>query len=125
MNQVDVTSVVLTVADLVAEHYVFADVAGQLSDLLRQQLAAGAYDGLTPEDLCREVTTALRSLNGDKHLRLEYEPGHAAAGAAGAATDKDARLEKLERWQQQLPLGNFGFQRIEYLSGGIAYVDVR
>src|SRR5690349_8946620 len=59
-------SIVHAVADLVEEHYVFADLAGQLAAILR----SSAHDPTSDKELADLVTSDLQSLNGDKHLRL-------------------------------------------------------
>ncbi|MFC3504634.1 S41 family peptidase [Micromonospora krabiensis] len=73
MRQAEITAVVERTANLVEEHYVFPEVASQLSVLLADQLAAGRYaDTPDPRTLGDTVTADLQSLNGDRHLRLKH-----------------------------------------------------
>lgn len=56
------------VADLVREHYVFAEEAQTIAESI---LASGISEP-SDEEFASKVTTALQSLNGDKHLRLKW-----------------------------------------------------
>ncbi|WP_318219294.1 S41 family peptidase [Streptomyces sp. SCL15-6] len=57
---------------LLTEHYVFPEIAGQLADLLQRRHAEGAYAIDDAEELARLVTADLQSVNGDRHLSLQY-----------------------------------------------------
>ncbi|MFD5080355.1 S41 family peptidase [Streptomyces sp. NPDC058371] len=114
----DVSGIVNETARLVAEHYVFPEVADRLSALLRRRLAEGAYDLVVTEPtiepateppaedpagsapaarLARLVTADLQSLNRDPHLRLKHhaEPvpeGRGAAALSAMRREFDASL---------------------------------
>lgn len=59
-------------ARLLTEHYVFPEIAEQLTGLLQRRLAQGAYDVDDAEELARLVTADLQSVNGDRHLSLKH-----------------------------------------------------
>jgi hypothetical protein len=60
-----------SVADLVEEHYVLADVAVSVAGLLRDQARSMAYDSALDEsEVARRVTGDLQAVNRDLHLRL-------------------------------------------------------
>lgn len=77
--------VVATVAGLVEQHYVFADIGVQLAQLLRN----ASYDVASDEELAAAVTRDLQSVNHDKHLRLLWHAAPIAdlADPAEAAAD--------------------------------------
>ncbi|GAA1725867.1 S41 family peptidase [Nonomuraea bangladeshensis] len=102
-------------ARLLTEHYVFPEIAEQLTDLLRRRLAEGAYDAGTAEELARLVTADLQSVNGDKHLRLKHH-ADPVSPEQGAAT-----LESIRR-DFDTSLG--GAPRVELLDGGVAVVEL-
>lgn len=102
-------------ARLVAEHYVFPDVAQELATLLRQRLAEGGYDVPDAARLGALVTADLQSRNGDRHLRLLHHaepvpPGKGAAALAAIRRDFDTSLG--------------GVPRLQSLDGGVAVLEL-
>lgn len=100
--------VVSSVADLVEQHYVFADVGAQLAASLR----SNTYDASSDEELAALVTRDLQSANGDKHLRLLWhaEPIPDLADPAEAAADH----------LRQAELASYGVTGPTWLDGDIA-----
>jgi hypothetical protein len=111
----DVPAVVDETARLLAEHYVFPEVAEQLSALLRRRLAEGAYQVESAEELGGLVTADLQSVNGDLHLRLKYHPDQVPQGQGEAA-------EAAMRRDFDVSLG--GVPRVELLAGGTALLEL-
>ena len=102
-------------ARLLTEHYVFPEIAEQLTGLLQRRLAQGAYDVDDAEELARLVTTDLQSVNGDRHLRLKHHtdpvpPKQGAANLAAVRREFDTSLG--------------GVPRVELLDGGVAVVEL-
>ncbi|MFJ8440362.1 S41 family peptidase [Kitasatospora griseola] len=111
----DTDAVVESLADLVAEHYVFPDTAGQLAALLLRRLAEGHYRTESAQELAESVTTDLRSVNGDLHLSLRYHavpapPERGAAALAAMRREFDAALG--------------GIPRVELLDHGVAVLEI-
>ncbi|PBC66208.1 peptidase S41-like protein [Streptomyces sp. TLI_235] len=111
----DTATVVESIAALIAEHYVFPDVAEQLATLLRRRSADGSYRAETAQELAASVTADLRSVNGDLHLGLKYhaEPVPAEQGAATLAAMRRAFDDSLG-----------GVPRVELLDGGVAVLEI-
>ncbi len=97
--------------------YVFPDVAHEIGARLRERLYAGAYEGISLETLAGRLTTDLRSVNSDKHLRVspvgprsvEQPPDHA---------QREQELAEARR-------SNYGFQKVEILDDNVGYLDLR
>lgn len=101
--------------ELLIEHYVFPEVSEQLTVLLRQRLAEGAYDVGGAEELARLVTADLQSVNGDRHLRLKYHADPVPAGQGAAA---------LAAMRRDFDSSLGGAPRVESLSEGVAVVEL-
>ncbi|MFJ3308653.1 S41 family peptidase [Streptomyces sp. NPDC086549] len=111
----DIAAVVEETARLVAEHYVFPEVADRLAALLRRRLAEGAYDVDGAEELGVRVTTDLQSDNGDLHLRLKYHP-EPVPQEQGEAT--------LAAMRRRFDASLGGAPRVELLTGGAALLEL-
>lgn len=100
--------VVRSVADLVEQHYVLADVAADLADRLRGRTFHASSD----EHLAALVTHELQSVNGDKHLRLLWhaEPVADLADPVEAAADHRRQAEE----------SSYGVTGPEWLDGRVA-----
>src|SRR5215470_4773933 len=63
--------VVNRVADELERGYVFPDIGAAMARQARARLAAGAYDSLSdPTTFARALSTDLRSVSHDGHLRI-------------------------------------------------------
>ncbi|WP_411102873.1 S41 family peptidase [Streptomyces sp. cmx-4-9] len=100
---------------LLTEHYVFPEVAEQLTGLLHGRLAEGAYDVGDAEELARLVTEDLQSVNGDRHLRLKHHVDPVPP-KRGAAT--------LDAMRRDFDTSLGGAPRVELLDGAIAVVEL-
>jgi hypothetical protein len=109
------TPVIDETARLLTEHYVFPEIAEQLTGLLQRRLTEGAYDVDDTEELARLVTTDLQSVNGDRHLRLKHH-------AAPVSTKRGAATRDAMRRDFDTSLG--GAPRVQLLDGGVALVEL-
>jgi hypothetical protein len=100
--------VVASVADLVERRYVFADVAAELAATLR----AGTFDASSEEELATQVTRALQSSNGDRHLRLLWH----AAPIVDLADPAEAAAEHLRHAERS----SFGVTGPDWLDDDVA-----
>jgi hypothetical protein len=104
MQRTEIDEAVARAGALVAERYVFEDVAARVRDVL----AAGRYPADDLAALAAQVTLDLQSVNGDLHLRLRHhaepipeeweDPAQDAEYARQAATHLGgvARVDRLE-----------------------------
>jgi hypothetical protein len=117
-DKADPADVVNKVRALLETRYVFPDVAAAVSGVLAEGLAAGRYPPGARE-LAAAVTADLQSVNGDKHLRLQY---HDEALAARAPGDDSEEIAFLARWADQACGGVACVQR---LAGNVGYLDLQ
>ncbi|MFD7912832.1 S41 family peptidase [Streptomyces sp. NPDC059752] len=115
LTSIQPAPVVEELAQLLAAHYVFPELGQELAGLVRDRLAAGAYDVATPEELGRVVTADLQSRNGDRHLRLKYHADRVPE-EQGAAVLAEMRRDF------EASLG--GVTRLEMLDGGVAVLEL-
>lgn len=111
----DVPAVVDATAELVAENYVFPEVAAELAELLRRRAAAGTYRTESAAELAEAVTADLRSINGDLHLRLKH---HAEPVSSG---EGDALMAEMRR---KFDASMGGVPRVELREGGVALLEI-
>ncbi len=118
MQQADVTEIIRDLTGLVAEHYVFPDLAQEIGQVLSRRMAEGRYRAAADEQaLAVLVTEDLQSVNGDKHLRLLHRDDEVPETA-----DEAAELAALARWAADTA---DGVARVERLEGNVGYLDLR
>jgi N-terminal domain of Peptidase_S41 in eukaryotic IRBP len=103
---------------LVEAHYIFPEAAATVSEVLATGLAGGRYPADLPA-LATAVTADLQSVNGDKHLRLEYHEEAIPPRTPGDDTEEYAAMA---RWADQTCGGVACAQR---LAGNVGYLDLR
>ena len=120
--------VINALIDRIHAHYVFPEVAEHIGIELRQQLATGIYASApTAQTFCTALTQTLQTAGHDKHLNVRYSAeAHLPANDGPGGTDtlaEDAAWR--EAYREEARLHNFGFARVERLSGNIGYLDLR
>ena len=127
INETEKRDVIMKVASIIKDKYVFEDVGEQISRHLLNEYQNKAYDSLsTAEDFCRKITSDMRDINNDKHLFVFYSPEEALEVRARKNLLPEYEIQKInesilevERYQ------NFGFKKVEILDGNIGYLDLR
>lgn len=116
----DRAAIVEDIAAAVRDSYVVPETAQRMAELLRRQLASGAYDGLTALDAFTEKLTAdLRSVSHDKHLAVGWDPTPPPPQADGPP---DAALEA--RMAAMMRRDNYCFRKVERLAGNVGYLKL-
>ncbi|MFR9778139.1 S41 family peptidase [Micromonospora sp. MS34] len=117
MRQDEITEVVERSAKLVAEHYVFPDVAERIAAHLGDRLRAGRYaDVAGPPALGDLVTEDLQSVNQDLHLRLKHH--------VTALPERDQDPDE-DAWAALTARQMGGVARVERLAGNVGLLDLR
>ena len=95
-------------AKLLTDDYVFPDLGAQAAAMLTQNLNAGKYDAdLTPGDFASHLTTDLRNLTHDKHLRVLVDADAPSDAPPGPPPP---------------PSGWYAFAQADRLKGNIGYI---
>ncbi|MEO3778195.1 S41 family peptidase [Micromonospora sp. B11E3] len=117
MRQDEITEVVERAGRLVAERYVFPDVAERVAARLADRLRAGRYaDAAGPAALAALVTEDLQSVNGDQHLRLNHHD---------AALPERAETLDEQWWARQAATTMGGIARVQRLAGNVGLLEIR
>ena len=104
------------IADL-NEFYVSPEVAKQMSDAIRVRQQRGEYNSITDGDaFADKLTTDLRDVSHDKHLRVDFSPVSIPKETSGPDPKAEAEYRK------QMERANCGFDKLEILPGDIGYV---
>lgn len=119
------SEIVDQVCAAIDQNYVFPEVAAKMAAHVRARLADGAYDGIEELDVFADrLTEDLRSVSHDLHLGVHPLPDHPQGGPDPEESDQ-ARRERRERMRQRMRRDNFGFEKLERLSGNVGYLDLR
>ena len=111
----EVNVVVDSIAKLVTQYYVSLAVGEKMSQLIRTKNKRKAYKNLSdPYALVRQLTTDLRSINGDLHMSVHFTP----SGDAFKNKSSSPKIDRKGQWS------NYGFQEIKVLDGNIGYLKI-
>ncbi len=108
-----VRSTIDSLARIIGQEYVDADVASRVDAYLRKCLAGGRYQQNTPGELAQTVTQDLFTSSHDQHLFMII-----SADAGKASSVPQGSREQTAR------SSNFGIQRVEILPGNIGYLNL-
>jgi hypothetical protein len=122
-------AVIDTMAARLRAHYVDADTGAMIAKHMLSRLAAGAYDSIaSPLRFSEVLTTDLRAVNDDKHLRVIYNPERPGMtpGPEGIRMFGPRRgggpppvVSEAER------RAHFNLGRVDILPGNVGYLDTR
>ena len=106
------------------DSYVFPEVATKIETMLRERLAGGDYETITSSNAFAErLTEHLQAVSRDKHVRVRYRAEAIPERRGGGGGEPSQ--EQLERMRSFGASRNFGFERVERLSGNVGYLDLR
>jgi hypothetical protein len=116
-------AVVLDIAKLAEEKYVYARVGEKVARSIQAKLEGGSYDEITEAgELAGVLTEDLRALTNDRHWSVVYDPRREPMNVDPETEEDEAQLA---RWLGQARRRNFGFEKVERLRGNIGYIDLR
>ena len=103
-------------ADLLAEHYLFPDVAETTADRIRTQHKRGAYRNITDgQILATRLTDDLRAFSGDAHVAVDYSIKSMPSAGSPA---------HLRSGQVRYLGSNCGFEKTEHFAPNIGYLKL-
>jgi C-terminal processing protease CtpA/Prc len=102
--------------------YVFPEVAKKMEQAIRDRVQKKEYDSVTSAlKFAETLTTHLQEVSHDKHLRVSYSHDPILPESAR----REPSPEERERYLSFLRSLNFGFEKVERLSGNVGYLDLR
>jgi hypothetical protein len=116
------TEVIDGVLKKLNEAYVFPEVAKKMEQAIRERVQKKEYDSVTSASkFAQTLTTHLQEVSRDKHLRVHYsnDPLPPETPRRGPSP------EERERFLSFMKSINFGFEKVERLSGNVGYLDLR
>ena len=113
-------NVVDSLCAAIRANYIFADTGALMTAHVREGLKSGRYDRVTdPVDFAKFLTDDLHAVYKDKHLDVLYEPDQKKEFESKSYIQIAAQnMQAAEQAKEQ----NFGFARVEILSGDIGYI---
>ncbi|MCJ7680994.1 MAG: S41 family peptidase [Candidatus Aminicenantes bacterium] len=117
--------VVGRVCRMLVSQYIFPETAKKMEDHLTAQLKQGKYDSVNDvNEFARVLTVDLRSISGDKHLRVTCSPETVRRMRAGSSRSKEERERERTASIDRERRRNYGFRRLEILEGNVGYLDL-
>lgn len=117
-----VTRVVIdSLASQINKYYVLKDAAVKMSGYLKLRYEQGYYNKIEdPYELADLINADMYATHHDEHFRVEYNP----VLAAEVSGEIDDVPEMLAKKLEQDKACNFGFKKIELLTGNIGYLEI-
>lgn len=123
LSTADKESAVKSISELLFDNYIFPDVSEKMKEYINSRLTADEYSNISdPAKFAEELTKDLQSISKDKHIRVQYNPEQIKKMKESDHKDDEAITPE---FIQQLKSDNYGFRKVERLSGNIGYIDFR
>ncbi|UCD19379.1 MAG: S41 family peptidase [candidate division WOR-3 bacterium] len=118
-------AVIESVNGLIIERYVIRDIAQQLADHLSKRFKNGSYDKLhSSSEFAHALSVDLRESSNDNHFYIEYNPERAKLVTAEKSQSPEEIEEARKAMAEKERLTNFGFKKVEILTGNVGYLDL-
>lgn len=116
------SEVVLALGTSMRDRYVFPQLGQKIATALATKLKRGGYDAMTsPEALQAALTTDLRALGRDSHLRVRFQPQFRPGPPPGATPPP----EELAQMRAAMAERGFGIDGAQRLPGNVGYLNLR
>ena len=116
--------VIANTLKILRERYVFPDVAKRMEEAIRGRVQRKEYDNVTSaKAFAKLLTDHLREVSHDKHIVVESSVAPIPERKNVEQTAQDREKDRA-RVRREESLGNYGFHKLERLSGNIGYMDM-
>jgi hypothetical protein len=117
----EVPSLVAAVSAVLRARYVDAAKGDAMACAIEKESAAGAYDSIVDaRELADRLGRDLYAIAGDRHLKLSFSEVPLAPETPAAPESAEDR----EALRSALRVENFGFRKVEILSGNIGLLEL-
>lgn len=115
------TQIIDSILSKLNTEYVFPETAKKMDAALRKRLADHEYDSVNSSKVFAGLlTTHLQDVSKDKHLRVRY-----SYDPLPEQVQNQPSAEQIARYKDNNRRLNYGFEKVERLSGNIGYIDLR
>lgn len=123
LDKLAIKNSVQSINTAIQENYVYPDKAVLITNFLNKQYKSGKYNQLTSfKDFADNITADIRSIQNDRHLRIEYNPKleqdiirfNNSQENKDEINETDISKEKAQ---------NFFFKKLEILPPNIGYIE--
>lgn len=126
-STVDATTrnaVIAAALKALADGYIFPDIAAKMDRDIRARMNRGEFDSLSIAPLFAKTLTAdLRGVSHDKHIVVEWSEQSIPERATVTMSARDSAEQRMRQRKQSQSL-NFGFRKVEQLSGNVGYLNL-
>jgi len=124
LNNKKIGSTVKSVGQVIKSGYVFPEIGREIAEFIIANFNRSKYKGLTSRELAEHLTNDTRSINGDKHLRVIFDPKRVAQIRERELKD-NLSSELPDEWLNRMRRDNYGFTQVKILEGNIGYLELR
>lgn len=107
---------ILEISENIKKYYIFEDVAHQLSEKLKSEIALKTFDTLTDQDFAKSLTSYLTQYGNDLHFNVLYRPSQEEQKTVN-------EKELLQEYDAINKQWNYGFEKVVRLDGNIGYIE--
>ncbi|MFC6332009.1 S41 family peptidase [Paenibacillus septentrionalis] len=112
-----IENTVVSLVNLLLEHYIFPNNAEMMKTLLLEKLSEGEYyKDKFSDHLAEHITIDLQKISNDKHLAVSFSESKLPLQQYDPIKDENLLL--------RLKINNYGFERVERLPGNIGYIVI-
>lgn len=123
LDKVVIKQAVDSINTAIKENYVYPDKAALITKFLNSQYKSGKYDQLTSfNDFSDNITADIRSVQNDRHLRIEYNPKlEQDIIRFNNSQENKVEINKIDISKERVQ--NFFFKKLEILPSNIGYFE--
>jgi len=123
LNQQEIKQVVTVIGQQMKAEYISAEQGEEMSSLLESKFLSGEYNHFNdPLAFSEQLTSDLRSVNQDEHIRVDFAPERVSAQQGVVSSDENLKVTEQELRVMQRK--NFGFKTVDILPGNIGYINL-
>lgn len=112
-----------SVGEIINENYVFPEISHEIARVLQRKFKNGSYDSIVdPSEFADVLTKDVQSFNGDRHLRVLFEPERILKQKE--VVNAEDSIEYHREQLKSLRRNNYGFEELTILEGNIGYLKL-